>query len=189
MDIKLTWNLFIGGFFILILAYSVINGKNQTLKIIIASYLAALASDGLANLIYKYFLMYSPLAESISAPLLTKYFLFFKILLFIGLIVFLVIKAEYYVELDSSSPLFLRFLTTVIFAVLSAGLLISTVLVFVSGGTFIGATGGSVDATQIADLYKESRLVRIMVNNYNLWFSIPAIALILDSMISRRKNV
>ena len=50
MEINLSWDLFVIVFFAVIIAYSFIIGRNQTLKVIIASYIAILASDGIGNL-------------------------------------------------------------------------------------------------------------------------------------------
>ena len=54
MNIVLSWDLFIVVFFSVIIAYSFIVGRNQTIKIIIGTYMATLAADGVANLAHKY---------------------------------------------------------------------------------------------------------------------------------------
>lgn len=188
MEIKLSWNLFIGGFFAMILAYSFIIGKNQTLKIIIATYLAVFATDGISNLALTAFRKYSPLAQTLPPELQTKYYLVFKLALLIALMVLIVVKADFTVNILGGDNMIISLLTNVAFGVLSAGLLISAVMVFMSGGSFLNPVAGDLQSAQMTLLLQESRLARTMVNNYNLWFAAPALALLLESVWNRRKN-
>ena len=55
MNLNLSWDLFILVFFAVVVAYSFIIGKNQTLKVILGTYLAVLCADGMGNLFGKYF--------------------------------------------------------------------------------------------------------------------------------------
>lgn len=188
MELTLSWNLFIGGFFAIILAYSFIIGKNQTLKIIISTYLAAFTADGIGNVALSAFERYSPLARNMTPELMEKYFLIFKLLLLIGLVVFIVINGDFEVQVEPGSHILVAITSNIVFGVLSAGLLISTIMVFLSGGSFLNAVVGDLQGEQIATLLQESRLARVMVYNYNLWFSVPAIAFIIESIISNRQK-
>lgn len=188
MEITLSWNLFIGGFFAIILAYSFIIGKNQTLKIIISTYLAAFAADGVGNLAITAFQKYSPLAKSLAPELQEKYFLVFKLMLLIGLVVFIVINGDFEVQVEPGSHILMVMTSNVVFGILSAGLLISTIMVFMSGGSFLNAIAGDLQSAQIAGLLQESRLARLMVYNYNLWFSVPALAFMIESILSNRQK-
>src|SRR3989339_766424 len=55
MNIALSWDLFIVAFFAIIIAYSFIIGKNNTVKIILGTYVAALSADAAGNLFAAYF--------------------------------------------------------------------------------------------------------------------------------------
>lgn len=76
---------------------------------------------------------------------------------------------------------FVRFISTGIFGFLSAGLIVSTILVYVGGGGFVGV--GAVGATGL-DLTTDSYLAKVMTENYNLWFSLPAIAFVVASFFN-----
>lgn len=188
MNIELSWNLFIVGFFVIIMAYSFIIGKNETLKVIISTYIATLAADGVGNIAFQVFTKYSPLARNITPELLEKYTLIAKVVFLIVLIVFIVVKGEFSVDIDTDAHFVVRMGASIVFGVLSAGLIISTILVFMSGGSFLGLTGGDLDTSAIAELLQSSRVARIMVYNYNWWFAVPALAFVLDSMINTQKN-
>ena len=50
MDLTLTWDLLLILFFAIVIAYSFIVGKEESGKIIVASYVAAVAVQGLGNI-------------------------------------------------------------------------------------------------------------------------------------------
>jgi hypothetical protein len=50
MGLELSWDLFIIVFFGIVVAYSFIIGRNNNLKVILATYVAALAADAVGNL-------------------------------------------------------------------------------------------------------------------------------------------
>src|SRR3989344_9420100 len=54
MDLTLSWDLFIVFFFSVITAYSFIIGKHQTLKILVAVYIAILATQGIGNVLMRF---------------------------------------------------------------------------------------------------------------------------------------
>ena len=60
MEINLSWDLFVIVFFTVIIAYTFIIGRNQAVKIIISTYIAILAADGVGNIVERYFLGQEP---------------------------------------------------------------------------------------------------------------------------------
>ena len=64
------------------------------------------------------------------------------------------------------------------FAALSAVLLLSTVLIYISGNSFVEGMSMTV---QGLDLYDRSLLAQILIDYYQLWFSLPAIAFLVTS--------
>ncbi len=177
MDVRLSWDLFIIVFFAVIIAYSFIIGKNRTLKVIIGTYLAILTADGLGNLFEQYLM---PSIPSLSGAEGEQALILMKIIVFIIVIVLVTVKGSFTVDVFSDKALATRMLATFIFGVLNAGLIVSTVLVFISGFSFVNGFYGMMSATS---LYMESDLVRMMVDNYNVWFALPAIAFVGVSVI------
>lgn len=182
MNINLTWDLFIIVFFSVIIAYSFIIGKNKTIKLIISSYLALLAADGLGNLVYKYIIGPSPIFKVFNVGTADKLMITFKIAAFIIAIVLISIKGGFEVDSMIEKSAFFRTVSTFVFGFLNAGLIVSTILIYTSGISFLSA-GASVINTSSFSLYSNSELVRAMVDNFNLWFSLPAIAFIATSVL------
>lgn len=186
MAIHLSWDLFIAVFFVLIIAYTFIIGKNQTVKVIIGTYLAILTADGLGNLVERYLLMPNPLFNSLPAVLGARILALFKITVFLVAVVVVAVKGGFSMELREERTGILRLISTFCFGFLNAGLMVSTILIYISGFSFVQ---GSFDlaVSPVYEIYQQSQLVKIMINNYNFWFSLPAIAFVFISLIGGRE--
>lgn len=189
MDIRLSWDLFIMVFFVVITAYSLIVGRDNTLKVILGTYVAALAADSVGSLFAKYFsgseiffklLKYAALGSEQEAVV------FVKVLVFIALVILFAVKGAFTVETVDDRSSLIRVGLTILYAVMSAGLIISIILTFVSGVSFVG--GGSPETTGQAlwEIYNQSRFVRWIVENGYLCFSIPALAFLVHSFYSSK---
>lgn len=190
MDIHLSWDLFILVFFIVIVAYSFIIGRDNTLKVILGTYVAALAADATGSLLGKSFSgsdMLSNVLEFVSLGNEAELIIFIKVIVFVMMVILFSVRGAFHVETDADSSATVRLLLSVLYAVMSAGLIISTILVFVSGVSFVG--GGNVETTGTAlwDIYSQSQFVRSLVGNSYLWFSIPALAFLVHSFHSTRE--
>ncbi|MBI4231777.1 hypothetical protein HY605_00980 [Candidatus Peregrinibacteria bacterium] len=187
MNLELSWDLFIIVFFVVIVAYSLIIGRDNTLKVILGTYVAALAADSAGNLFGKYFSGSAAFNKILTFAQLgteDQAVIFSKVLLFVTLVILFAVKGAFYVETadDRSAPV--RMVLSIVYAIMSAGLVISTILVFVSGVSFVG--GGNTETTGSAlwEMYNKSSLVRSIVSNSYLWFSVPALAFLIHSFYS-----
>lgn len=183
MYVDPSWDLFIIVFFAIVVAYSFIIGRNYTLKIIIASYIATLAADGLGNILEVYLIGRNADAAIINFNIDGQTLALTKITVFVVTIVLIAIKGSFHIDLPPERQKFLNFFMTASYGVLSAGLLISTILVYASGVSFVAASSGGA-AGALAGVYENSFLVRMMIDGYSWWFSLPAIAFVLSSFLA-----
>ncbi|MBT5016306.1 hypothetical protein HN748_05850 [Candidatus Peregrinibacteria bacterium] len=179
MNIVLSWDLFIIVFFSVIIAYSFIVGRNQTIKIIIGTYMATLAADGVANLAHKYLGGPTPIVKFLGGPSADEILITMKIILFIIVVVTIAVRGGFEVSILAEQRLPIRVLMTFLFGVLNAGLIVSTLLLYVSGLSLIGAA----QIGTISTIGENSMLVQLMIENYSLWFSLPAISLVVVSFV------
>jgi len=192
MSLNLSWDLFIIVIFAVVIAYSFIIGKNRTLKVVIGTYIAILAADGLGNLFRDYLLTNRIVIKLFSAfgiPGDDKALIIIKVLVFIIAIVILSIKGGFLVDIEENRSTVVNSILNLIFGFLSAGLVVSTLLVFISGVSFVLGEVTISTPTAVIDLYNNSRMIRLMIDNYNIWFSLPAIALVVTSYFSKPKEV
>lgn len=191
MDIHLSWDLFIIVFFIVILAYSLIIGRDNTLKVILGTYVAALAADAGGSIFGKYFsgsTMFLNLLKFASLGTETAAVAFIKVIIFVAMVILIAVRGAFFVQTtaDRSAPI--RFLINMMYAFMSAGLIISVILVFVSGISFIGGGNAQTTGTALTSMYNESRLVKILVENSYVWFFVPALAFLIQSIYNKKEG-
>ncbi len=189
MQLTLTWDLFVFVFFIVIMAYSLIIGRDNTLKVILGTYVAGFAADALGSLFGKYFAGSEAFVKLLKVTSLGnehEAIIFVKVLIFVILVILFAIKGAFEVEtVDDRSP-FIRMILSFLYAGMSAGLMLSMIFVFVSGVPIVG--GGALETTGTAlwGIYNQSELVRGIVSNSYLWFSLPALSFLIHSFYSHK---
>ncbi|MEK7544813.1 MAG: hypothetical protein AAB551_01655 [Patescibacteria group bacterium] len=189
MNINLTWDLFILVFFGIIVAYSFIIGQNNTLKIILGTYVSALAADAAGNLFGQYLGKSQPFlkaASNIGIQDQSDAMIFMKVTIFILLVIVFTVRGGISVDLKLAKSVFSRMILTGLFGFLSAGLIISTVLMYVSGLSFI-AGGASVGQTSITAFSGQSPFVQQLLTYYNFWFFLPVIAILVREFLAGKE--
>lgn len=188
--IKLSWDLFVLVIFAVIITYSFIIGKENTLKVIIGSYLAILTADGLGNLFKQYaldskdfviFLKFLGLGDPNKTMILVK------VLTFILAILIISMKGGFEIHKSHHHGV-IGLITNLIFGFFSAGLVVSTLFIYVSGASFVEGTI-SISNNTLATAYGESQMVKLMIDNYNFWFALPAVAFLVVSLFNKREQV
>jgi hypothetical protein len=186
MDLQLSWDLFIVVFFVVISAYSLIIGRNNTVKVIIGSYIALVAADAIGEIISHYFLgtqMFVLLTKEAQLGGAEESIIFTKVLVFLFLVILFAVRGAFVVDTYRGNGA-LSLIFHLIYSILSAGLIISTILILISGVSVIG--GGSLVSEALTSLTDKSYLVRNMVYYHKLWFAGPAIVFLLHSFIGER---
>ncbi len=180
MEINLTWDLFVIVFFTVIIAYTFIIGRNQSIKIVISSYIAILTADSIGNLMERYFMGAKPIIRLWETPTGSSSLIILKIIIFILTIVLITTRGKFQINMSNSNSGILRLMLSLTYGILSAGLITSTVFIYASGASLIQESS-LVMNDAVLTIYKQSQLVRLMMNNYNVWFSLPAIAFVVSS--------
>lgn len=189
--LKLSWDLFIVVIFAVIIAYSFIIGKENTLKVIVGSYIAILSADGIGNLFKEYVLSSSQFVTFLKVIGLgseDKSIIMIKVLVFIAAIVILSIRGGFDVKTNIGKDGVIGLILNLIFGVLSAGLVVSTLLVYASGASFVMGDI-TIANNSLAAAYSESDLVKMMIDNYNLWFALPAVSFVVLSLFNKSEEM
>ncbi len=179
MDLTLSWDLFIAFFFAVVTAYSFIIGKHQTLTILIAVYIAILATQGLGNIVLRFSGQAEPvyrMFEVLGVELNVSTMSVSKLILFMVCIVAVALKGGFNVEYGRSHSSMIALIATGLFGFATAGLIVIALLTFVAGAPLLDPTLGAKEL--FAPLMKQSQLVQAMILNQDLWFSLPALLLI-----------
>lgn len=187
MNISLSWDLFVIVFFVIILAYSFIIGRDGTLKVILGTYVSMIAADAAGNLFNLYFggsVMFSKILKFAALGTEKEAVVLVKVVIFVMMVILFAIKGAFSVSTVDDRSAFIRMALSIFYAVMSAGLIISAVLVFISGVSFIGEGGAA--GTAFTDLYNGSILIKSFVSHSYVWFSLPALSFLIHSFYSKK---
>ncbi|MBD3360646.1 hypothetical protein GF366_02470 [Candidatus Peregrinibacteria bacterium] len=190
MNISLSWDLFIIVFFVVIIAYSFIIGRDNTLKVILGTYVSMVAADAGGNLFGEYFsgsALFMKILKMAAVGNEEEAVIFVKVFLFVILVILFAVKGAFEVSTVDDRSAAIRMVLSMVYAFLSAGLIISAILVFVSGGPFL-ASGPEETGAALWDIYNKSRLIRMMVTHSYLWFSLPALSFLIHSLYTRKSE-
>lgn len=183
MNLQLSWDLFIIVFTAIITAYSFIIGRRQTIKIIMAVYVAFLAADGLGYFIKETLGYRIPSAafgfDPASAAIVTT------ILLFILFIVILARHSAFEVLVEDDSGGVAYFLSTAYTAILCALLMVSGILFFLSGNSFT-IVNQMANPTMINAVSAQSNIAHLIIEYFHVWFFLPAFSLIFFTFVQKK---
>ena len=179
MSLNLSWDLFVIFFFAVVTAYSFIIGKHETLKILVAVYIAILATQGIGNIIQRFsdtsepvyrILQVMGVTLNISSLSLTK------LISFMLAIIAVALKGGFSIAYGKSHGSLVALAATGCFGFATAGLIVTTLLTFIAGAPLLDPALGSKEI--LAPLMQSSSLVQVMILNQDLWFALPALLLI-----------
>lgn len=189
MSLDLSWDLLVLVFFGTVVAYSFIVGRNRVLKVLSASYVGILCADALGNVLAKYvfhreaFLKMARLM-SISGP--EQAMAAFKVALLVVMVVLLTIRGAYEFSAEDGRPISIKIGINMVLGLLSAGLIVSALLIFASGGSLVADI--IMINNPLSEIYAQSKVVRYMIDYSNFWFFVPAFALLLISYFTKAEE-
>jgi hypothetical protein len=182
MTITPTWDLFIIVFFGLVITYSFIIGKHEAVKIIISTYIAILAVEGMGNIIARMSGDSTPILNVMGLSVDTDILTAVKLVLFIALIIFIAVRGGMEIDYHKDPGGMVNVILTAVFGFATAGLLLITLFIFVADVPLLDPNIEKIKT--IAPLLKNSRLMQVMILNQDLWFSLPALLLISVGFLS-----
>jgi len=188
MDIQLSWDLFVLVFFIVIVAYSFIIGRDNTLKVILGTYVAAIAADASGNLFGIYFgdsTFFSKILSMVSIGNAEEVVILVKVLIFVGLVILYSVKGAFAVKTIDDRSSIIRLVLMGLYALMSASLIVSVILVFVSGISLVGSGNAESAQAALRSLSERSEMITFLLNNAYFLFAIPALSFLIHSFYSK----
>jgi len=190
MQITLSWDLMVIVFFAVVIAYSFIVGKDESIKIVIASYISILAVQGIGNLLYKAYestgmLTGTPVSDVVmSSSTDSNVLAIAKLIIFVVMIIFLALKGGFEMQNTNSLGAIMEPLFTALFGSATAGLLLASLLTFMAARPLLDT--GLINAPLLAPLLAQSTLVQWVVLYQDVWFCLPAVLLLVIGFLNSR---
>ncbi len=182
MTVTLSWDLFVIVFFAIVMAYSFIIGKHQSVKVIIAAYISIIATQGLGNAIFRMIGETQGMMDVMGFVFNFTILSALKVFLFALFIIILAIRSGIHVAYTKEAGSIMNAIYTACFGFATAGLIVSTILTYVAGNAIMDPSIALSPA--IAPLAQSSPLMQIMILNQDLWFALPALLLIAAGFIN-----
>jgi hypothetical protein len=179
--LTLSWDLFIVVFFAIVMSYSFIIGKQQAMKVIVASYIAIIATQGIGNVLWRLMGDSGAMLADIGVPLDMTMVSLAKIFLFAVCVIIFVIRSGIEVKYKKDTGTVLNIVYTALFGFSTAGLIVSTILTYAAGGGILDAT--VIASGGIAAAAAGSTLMQLMILNQDIWFTLPAFLLIAAGLV------
>lgn len=186
MQLSLTWDLLVIVFFAVILAYSFIVGKDESVKIVIASYIAIVAVQAVGNLLGYLAGSSQDVTAMLGFTVDGNMVSTAKLILFVAMIIFLAIRGGFEMEYAKEIGGVWEPVVTGAFGFATAGLLLTALLTYIGAKPILDAT--LAEAPLLQPLLAESALVRFMTDWQNIWFSFPAFLLVIVGFFNRRRE-
>jgi len=184
MDLTLSWDLFVIVFFGLVISYSFIIGKHESVKIIVFTYIAIVTGQAMGNMIQELSRNSEPLLNSFGLSIDITVLDSTKMVIFIGTIILLAIRGGFVVKYNNEASQITNTILTGAFGFATAGLLLSTLLNFVAGTPLLES--GLTSSNALTPIIEQSKLVFTMVQYQDAWFCLPALLLIAVGVMSNK---
>ncbi|MCA9370760.1 MAG: hypothetical protein KC680_02245 [Candidatus Peregrinibacteria bacterium] len=182
MTVTPTWDLFIVVFFGLVITYSFIIGKHEAVKIIISTYIAILAVEGIGNVIERVTGDSRPLLSVIGLNVDGDILTAVKLIVFVALIIFIAVRSGLEIDYSKDPGGPVNAVLTAVFGFATAGLLLISLFIFVADVNILDPSVEKMET--ISALLNKSKLMQVMILNQDLWFSLPALLLISVGIVS-----
>jgi hypothetical protein len=182
MNVTLTWDLFIIVFFAMVMAYSYIIGRHQAAKIIFASYIAIIAVQGLGNIVMRMFGQAEGVLRVMQIAMDASIVIAAKMVVFIIVVILMALRSGMTVNYTKRDYGPVNVVMTGVFGFLTAGLLISTLVTYLTESLLLNVT--LAEAVLVSPIIQQSSLMQSMIIYQDLWFSMPAIAILVAGLFS-----
>lgn len=184
MQVTLSWDLLIILFVALVVAYSFIVGKDASVKIIVATYIAVVAVQAIGNVAL--LLLNASTASMVGLNLSPDVLALGKLVLFAAAVVFMAIKGGISINAGDSFGTAWDIALSAALGLSTAGLLLSSLVTFVSGRPILDTELGTADA--LTGILVASPLVSVVIEYQHVWFALPAVLLLVIGFLGNRES-
>jgi hypothetical protein len=183
MPLPLSWDLFILVFFAIVMSFNFIIGKDQAMKVIIATYIAIIATQGIGSILIRLMGDSQQVFQSVGIPFDITLLSLAKIFIFALCIILFVTKSGIDITHNKDTGTILTIVYTGLFGFSLSGLIVSTVLTYAAGNGIQGS--GMISPGATMPLLGNSTLLSLMTLNQDLWFTLPALLIVAVGLVHR----
>src|SRR3989338_9031831 len=136
MPLSLSWDIFIAVFVALVVAYSFIIGKHESVKVIVAAYIAIVAVQGIESLVLRYFPLLQSTLGTLQITFTPLSLALGKLTLFIVAVILLTLRGGLAVTYEGEPGVVMNTLTPLGLGLPRGGLPLPTPITYGAGVPF-----------------------------------------------------
>ncbi|PIP65189.1 hypothetical protein COU77_00810 [Candidatus Peregrinibacteria bacterium CG10_big_fil_rev_8_21_14_0_10_49_16] len=182
MQVTLTWDLLIIIFFAIVMTYSLIIGRNESIKIITATYIATIVTHGVGGYIEQLSQQSHIILRTLGIAIDSTTILAIKLLVFIVTIVLIAVQGGIDVDYEDSGATDTGIAAVLGFA--TAALLLINLFTVLGQLPLLDPRMTTIPP--LLTVAKQSLLAATMISYQHFWFTLPALILIATSFIGRK---
>ncbi|MDD5054695.1 MAG: hypothetical protein PHZ00_00325 [Candidatus Peribacteraceae bacterium] len=174
--VALSWDLAVVVFFAILMSLGFILGKNRIITVIIASYIAVIATEGIGRVLARLTGHGSGLFESMGVPVDPILLSLAKIFLFALCAGVFVLKSGIDVSHKKDAGSIVTIVLTGLLGFSLSGLIASTILSYAAGSSLL--TSGFLPASVAGPQLHKGTLAVLLILNQDLWYALPAFLIV-----------
>jgi len=184
MNITLSWDLFVIVFFALVITYTFIIGKKESIKVILASYIAIVAVQGFGNILERLLSQSGSILSYVGVAPDPVFISTVKLVVFVFFVIALAVQAGFDVKYDREPNPAINIVLSILCGIATGGLLLSTLLTFAAGGALLDLK--IAGTASLLPIIQQSQLMQILIVNQDAFFLFPAVVLLITGVLSNR---
>ncbi len=181
--LPLSWDLLILVFFAIVMSYSFLIGKDQSVTLMIAVYIAAIATQGIGHIVLSLIGSTDAVLRSVGIPGDPTVVPITKIFVFTLCIIIFLTRSGICLTHEKDTGNLLGIIYTTLFGFAIAGLMLSTIL------TYLGGTGILDRTIHAANLFSpfllSGAILQLLILHQDLWYTLPAFLIIVVGLVHR----
>jgi hypothetical protein len=175
MNVSLSWDLFVGVFFALVVTYTFILGRSEAIKMIIATYIGIIAVQGITSALGRLNDQLGSISAYVGLGDESWILTLLKVVLFVAIVIFFTIRAGIEVKYHKEPSQLVGIILTFLFGLSTAGLMLITLMTYAAGVPLLEMKLSSVSALQ--PIIQQSEVLQTLIGNQDLLFTLPAVLL------------
>jgi len=185
MEVQLSWDIIFLALIVVVFGVAFIRPHKFTLRLLLGTYLSLIIAEGAAFFLEGVILPAAPALQSWVSENGIFFFMGVRLILFFVALSLFIIRGHYQVEHKKHDHWLARSIIHISFAALTSLLFVTSVFSFLSGNSFIESLLNNFAPNPWFD---SSIVVEMALQSYGVWLALPAIGMLVASIVHPRNT-
>ncbi len=183
MEVQLSWDIIFLALIIVVFSLAFIRPHKFTLRLLLGTYLSLIIAEGVAFFLGVAILPAAPVFQNWVSENELFFFMGVRLILFLIALSLFIIRGHYHVAHKKHDHWLARSIIHISFSALTSFLFVTSIFSFLSGNSVIESVLNNFAPNPWFD---NSIIVETALQSYGIWIALPAIGMLLASIIHPR---